>query len=161
MLEMKLDEAGLASARFVLIEMPLCDREQNTVERIGTRLDAGSGRFLSEHSTSSLNQAIEEVAATSRLPKEHARAALLYSTAHTGYESPFEMDNPEPVFIEAHPLLEMRAEEAQAKQRAYELSKVLSERQARVIESDGEVLAVYRNGALYSPETGEQLTPAC
>ena len=170
MLEMKLDEAGLASARFLLIDVPLSEKEQNTVERIGTRLDADSGKWLTEKSESSLDQAIEEVAATSRLPRKHARTALvesiavqqaaLRSTAHSGVEPHPDVGETGPFYIVAHPLLEASANDARAKQRAYELSKLLPRAEAAVIAPDGEDIALYKSGALYNPATGEQLTPA-
>ena len=165
MLEMKLDDSGLASARYLLVEMPLSNREQNTVERVGTRFDADSGKFFSDHSDSSLGQAIMEVAATSRLPEKHARTALLESidhqcSEHGGAASVSEAHEPGPFYVDAHPLLESRANEAQAKQRAYELSKLLPRAEAAVIGPDGEDIALYKGGALYSPLTGKQLTPA-
>ena len=160
MLEMKLDEAGLASARYLLDQVASSEKEENTVERTGTRLDAGSGKWLTEKSESSLDQAIVEIAATSRLPEEHARTALLESTAHSGVEPHPDDEEPGPFYIDAHPLLERRANEPRAKQRAYELSKLLPHAQAAVISPDGEDIALYKSGALYSTATGEQLTPA-
>lgn len=164
MLEMKSDETGLASARYLLADTPQWDSEAGTLERISTRFSADSAEWVRESEKIDLDQAILEVAAASKLPAEHARTALLcstaYSTAHTTEESPLEMSNPEPLYVEARPLLEMRANEAQAKQRAFELSMTLPDREARVIEDTGETIAIYRGGALYSPATGEQLTPA-
>lgn len=175
MLEMKLDESGLASARYLLVEMPLSDKEAKTVERVGTRFDAESGKFFSEHSESRFDQAVIEIAATTGLPKKHARTALLQSTAvqgtavqraalqdtaQAGTRLRPETQEPEPFYIDAHPPLESRENEAQAKQRAFELSKLLPRAEATVIGPDGEDIALYKGGALYSPQTGEQLTPA-
>lgn len=160
MLEMHLDREGQGLARYMPADTPPYLGEEGTVDRIEGHLEEVAGDWTYSYEEIDLEQAVGEVMAYSGLGDNDARAALLKSTAHTGYESPFEMDDPEPLYIEAHPLLETRANEAQAKQRALQLSRALPAGEARVMESDGEVIAVYKCGALYSPATGEQLTPA-
>lgn len=56
-------------------------------------------------------------------------------------------------------LFEVLPNEARAAQRAYELSKQTPCETASVMDFRGELTRLYVDGALYSPRTGEQLTP--
>lgn len=160
MLQMNPGRDAIATAVYLCNDVPPYEGEAGTVEAIHTHFDAGLGAYTTEEYRVGLDEAAYEIAAFSGLTTASAREGLLHSSVHTGHESPLQMSQAEPCHIEAGPLAEIRLEEAQAKQRAYELSRQLPGQKATVTDDRGVGLACYISGALYSADGERRLTPS-